>query len=71
MVDCHIIHEDQLPAIASALEAERRAALEEAAKVAEWAHMVPPDGGSPTEEEKAVADEAARRIRARIGEGGE
>jgi len=32
MVDCHIIHEDQLPAIASALEAERRAALEEAAE---------------------------------------
>lgn len=47
---------------------ERRKALEEAAKVAEWAHMVPPDGGSPTELECEVAREAARQIRALIGE---
>lgn len=38
--------------------------LEEAAKVAEQAHMVPPDGGSPTDAEYEVAQEAARRIRA-------
>jgi hypothetical protein len=38
--------------------------IEECAKVAEWAHMVPPDGGSPTEEERAVAEAAARNIRA-------
>lgn len=37
---------------------------EAAAQCAEWAHMLPPDGGSPSEEEKAVADEAAKRIRA-------
>lgn len=44
-------------------EAARRDALEEAAKVAEWAHMVPPDGGSPTEDEHAVAKAAAQAIR--------
>lgn len=42
----------------------RNDALEEAAKVAEWAHMVPPDGGSPTEDERRVADAAAAAIRA-------
>jgi len=39
------------------------AALEEAAKTAEWAHMVPPDGGSPSNAEYEVAKEAAFRIR--------
>lgn len=41
-----------------------RLALEAAAKVAAWAHMVPPDGGSPSEAEKDVADNAAAAIRA-------
>lgn len=31
-----------------------------------WAHMMPPDGGSPTDDEKAVADNAAEIIRTRI-----
>lgn len=44
--------------------AARNAALEEAAKVAEWSHMVPPDGGSPSEDECRVASEAAAAIRA-------
>lgn len=38
--------------------------LEEAARVAERAHLVPPDGGSPTENERAVAEAAAAAIRA-------
>lgn len=42
----------------------RNAALEEAARVAEWAHMVPPDGGSPSEAEYEVARSAAAAIRA-------
>lgn len=41
----------------------RAKALEEAAKVAAWACMVPPDGGSPTDAERAVADAAAAAIR--------
>jgi hypothetical protein len=41
----------------------RAETLEEAAKVAEWAHMVPPDGGSPTEEECRVAQAAGANIR--------
>jgi hypothetical protein len=40
------------------------AAIEKAARVAEMACLVPPDGGSPTKEECAVALEAAKRIRA-------
>ena len=44
----------------------RREALEEAAKLASWAHMVPPDGGSPTEDECRVAETAAAGIRALI-----
>jgi hypothetical protein len=49
-------------------EAEvRREALEEAAKVAENACPVPPDGGSPTEEERAVSERAADAIRDLIG----
>lgn len=36
---------------------------ERAAKLAAWAHMVPPDGGSPTEEESALADRTATAIR--------
>ncbi len=41
-----------------------RETLEAAAKVASWAHMVPPDGGSPTEDECRVAERAAAAIRA-------
>jgi len=39
-------------------------AMERAAEVALNACLVPPDGGSPTEEERLVCEEAARRIRA-------
>lgn len=46
-------------AICEAVEAER----ERCAKVAEWSCMVPPDGGSPTTDEIAVADRAAAAIR--------
>ena len=48
-------------------DAERRGAeemRERAAQTARIACLVPPDGGSPTEEERLVCEEAARRIRA-------
>ncbi|WP_422049877.1 hypothetical protein [Shimia sp.] len=48
-------------AIAEAVKVEREAC----AYIALNACLVPPDGGSPTEAEAAVCDEAARRIRAR------
>jgi hypothetical protein len=44
----------------------RADALREAAKVAGWAHMVPPDGGSPTEDECRVAEAAEAHILALI-----
>lgn len=37
----------------------RAKAFEEAAKAVEWAHTQPPDGGSPSEDEHAVAQNAA------------
>lgn len=46
----------------------REAALREAAYVAINACLVPPDGGSPTEQERLVCEEASRRILALIGE---
>ena len=46
------------------MEEGARLALEAAAEVASWAHMVPPDGGSPTEDECAVAIAATEAIRA-------
>ena len=46
----------------------REAALREAADVAINACLVPPDGGSPTEEERLVCEEAYHRILALIGE---
>ena len=56
----------------TALEAATRAAKVEAwrlaASVAANACLVEPDGGSPTEEERLVCDEACRRIMALIGE---
>ena len=56
-----------LEAVAPLIAADaRREALEEAAKLASWAHMVPPDGGSPTEDECRVAETAAAGIRALI-----
>lgn len=36
---------------------------ERCAKVAEWGHMVPPDGGSPTDDEVALAASIAQAIR--------
>ncbi|MFV1593317.1 hypothetical protein VWZ88_12720 [Phaeobacter sp. JH20_36] len=46
------------------LRAARDEALEEAAYQAQHSCLVPPDGGSPTAEEVAICDEAAKRIRA-------
>lgn len=40
-----------------------KAGIEAAAEAASWAHMVPPDGGSPTEGERLVAQAAADAIR--------
>lgn len=47
----------------------REATLREAAEVASRAHLVPPDGGSPSAEECAVAEEAERAILALIYDG--
>ena len=51
------------------LNAEKalRVACERCAVIAEWAHMVPPDGGSPSEEEYEVAKNAGASIRAACG----
>lgn len=48
-------------AIAEAVLAERHACADVAAN----ACLVPPDGGSPTEEERLVCEEASARIMAR------
>lgn len=53
----------------AAHKAGRREGIEAAAKVAEWAHMVEPDGGSPTDAEYEVAKIAAQRIRALLEDG--
>ena len=45
-------------ALAAILETQRRDA-----EMAAWAHMVPPDGGSPTPEECALAETIATAIR--------
>ena len=47
----------------AALAIAMPAAFEMAAEVASWAHMVPPDGGSPSEAECLVAKNAAAAIR--------
>lgn len=52
-----------LEAVAPLIRAD---ALREAAKVAGWAHMVPLDGGSPTEDERLVAEAAESHILALI-----
>ena len=51
----------------AALAIAMPAAFEMAAEVASWAHMVPPDGGSPSEAECLVAKNAAAAIRAEGG----
>ncbi len=43
--------------------AERDDIIEQCAKVALVACLVPPDGGQPTEEERLVCEEACARIR--------
>ena len=43
--------------------------LERAARIADTAHLVPPDGGSPTEAECNLARDIAAAIRAGKGEG--
>jgi hypothetical protein len=57
-----------LAALAPLRQAERERmraeAIKEAADIALLAHLLPLDGGSPTEAERLVAKEAARRIRA-------
>lgn len=52
-----------VPAARAALAIAMPAAFEMAAEVASWAHMVPPDGGSPSEAECLVAKNAAAAIR--------
>lgn len=47
-----------------AFKEARNQALEEAARIAANACLVPPDGGEPTEGEAAVANAAAAAIRA-------
>lgn len=54
--------------VAGFTQSIRAKALEDAAKVAEWAHMVPPDGGSPSDAEYEVAKNAAAAIRSLKGE---
>lgn len=48
----------------AALSASKPLVVEECARVAENACLVPPDGGSPTEGERQVAMAAAEAIRA-------
>lgn len=55
MADWYVAREAALAAI---LETQRRDA-----ELAAWAHMVPPDGGSPTPEECALAETIATAIR--------
>lgn len=66
LVSRQAIHEckDERDALRAQLQAVRDEALEEAAYQAQHACLVPPDGGSPTAEEVATCDEAAKRIRA-------
>lgn len=53
---------DQLSFVVQQARAD---AFEEAAKIADTGMLVPPDGGSPTEDECAVAERIAAAIRAR------
>lgn len=46
------------------IAAARPHILEEAARIADYGALVPPDGGSPTPEENAVAENIAAAIRA-------
>ena len=46
----------------AALETARNDALRQAAYMARHACLVPPDGGSPSEAEAELCDEAERRI---------
>ena len=50
--------EEVQAALAAILETQRRDA-----ELAEWAHLVPPDGGSPTEDEARLAASIATAIR--------
>jgi hypothetical protein len=59
-----------MAALAEVVRVAKEEEREACARVAAMAHMVPPDGGSPTEDECAVAEAAARHIRARSTEGG-
>lgn len=52
-----------LPHDDTALREYRDAVIEECAAIAGNSCLVPPDGGTPTVEEAAVSEEAARRIR--------
>ena len=50
--------------VSALVEAARREERVACARLAAMAHMVPPDGGSPTEDERIVAEAAAAAIRA-------
>lgn len=56
--------EDKIAVLGREIFQARSAALEEAAQVAVQACLVPPDGGSPTEDEYRVCEAAASYIRA-------
>lgn len=60
--------EDDKALLGHQLSEARNAALEEAAQVAAQACLVPPDGGSPTEDEYRVCEAAASYIRSLKGE---
>lgn len=60
-----------MPFVMVASERIANLVLEEAAKVARNACLVPPDGGAPTEEERLMCEQAAdeiRALRARVAE---
>lgn len=63
VLDAQLAAEEIDEIIRAALAIAMPAAFEMAAEVASWAHMVPPDGGSPSEAECLVAKNAAAAIR--------
>jgi hypothetical protein len=54
---------DEIERLRVELSAARSQAFEEAAKIADTGMLVPPDGGSPTQDEIDVAERIAAAIR--------